>query len=232
MLRWAKRTTILIYFIILSVVLTGCTIPIIGVEVSFPEWVPFVGGESRSPVTLKYWGLWEPAAVMQPIFDSFKSQREFVSVDYQVRDPRQHLETVMSHFEVGNPPDIVRVHSTWLPYIKDGLEPLPEDILPISDFVNSVYPVVSEQVIFDGQVYGVPLGIDGLSLVYNENLFDGAGISSPPADWDTFRSDARELTIKNTRGEIVQGGGHGVWNTNRIFFRYFRADVCPKWCDV
>lgn len=206
MLRTLKRTVIAAYFVVLSFILTGCTVPILGVEISFPEWLPFIGGESRSPVTLSYWGLWEPVSVMQPVFDSYKNQRAFVSVDYQLRDPRQHFETVLSRLSVGNPPDIIRVHSTWLPYLKDGLEPLPDDVMSLTDFVNSVYPVVSEDVIIDGQVYGVPLGIDGLALVYNDNLFRQAGLPGPPSDWDTFREYAKLLTKKNNRGEIIQGG--------------------------
>ncbi|MCA9397486.1 extracellular solute-binding protein [candidate division WWE3 bacterium] len=201
-----KRIIIGLYFLTLSVVLTGCTVPLIGVEITFPEWVPFIGGESRSPVTLEYWGLWENDLVMQPFFDSYKQEREFVSVDYQVRDPRQHFETVRSRLNAGNPPDIVRVHSTWVPYLVDGLEPMPDNLLASSDYINAFYPVVSEDLIVGGRVYGVPIGIDGLALVYNEDLLEAEGITQPPQTWSELRTYAADLTKKNSRGEIFQGG--------------------------
>lgn len=201
-----KRALLGLYFVVISFTLTGCTIPLLGIEVTFPEWVPILGRESRTPLTLEYWGLWEPASVMQPVFDSYRSQREFVTVDYQVRDPRQHFETVRARLTTANPPDIIRVHATWIPYLAANLEPLPSDVMDANTFANSLYPVMAKDLVIGGNVYGVPLGVDGLALVYNENLFRQVGLSQPPADWDTFREYAARLTRKNDAGQVIQGG--------------------------
>jgi ABC-type glycerol-3-phosphate transport system substrate-binding protein len=213
-----KRAILGFYFVVISFMLTGCTIPVLGIEVTFPEWVPFIGGESRTPITLEYWGLWEPASVMQPVFDSFKTQREFVSVSYQVRDPRQHFETVRARLTTDDPPDIVRVHATWLPYLYSSLEPLPADVMDATAFINSFYPVVAEDMVINGQVYGVPLGLDGLALVYNDNLFKQEGLTIPPTNWDIFLEYAQKLTKKNDAGQIVQGGAALGYADNIDYF--------------
>ncbi len=210
-----KRGLLGLYFILISFTLTGCTIPLLGIEVTFPAWVPILGSESRTPLTLEYWGLWEPASVVQPVFDSYRSQREFVSVDYQVRDPRQHFETVRARLTTADPPDIVRVHATWVPYLAANLEPLPSDVMDVNTFTNSFYPVIAKDLVIDGKVYGVPLGIEGLALVYNENLFRQAGLTQPPSDWDTFREYAARLTRKNDAGQVIQGGA-GMGFSNQI----------------
>ena len=123
-----------------------------------------------------------------------------------MRDPRQHFESVLARIQAGNPPDIVRVHSSWVPYLADGLAPMPDDLLSTSDFVNAFYPVVSEDLIVNGMVYGVPLGIDGLALVYNEDLLKEEGFTDPPRSWSELRTYAAALTKKNSSGEIFQGG--------------------------
>ena len=48
----------------------------------------------------------------------------------------------------------------------------------------------------EGQVYGVPALIDNLAIVYDEDLFQAAGVDEPTADWtwDDFRAAAKALT--------------------------------------
>lgn len=202
----AKRTLLATYFVVLSFALTGCTVPIIGIEIQFPEWVPFIGGGSRKPITLEYWGLWEPNTIMQPLFETYKqTQREHVSVAYQMRDPRQHFATVRSRLATANPPDIVRVHATWIPFLTDLLAPLPADIMTTSEFSSRFYPVVTKDLVIGGSAYGMPLGLDSLALVYNEDLLAQAGYSEPPVNWDDFEEFVKPLNKKNNQGQLIQG---------------------------
>ena len=201
-----RRLILAAYFLVISVTLTGCTVPIIGVEITFPDWVPIIGGGSRREITLEYWGLWEPQGVMQPVLEKYKNDiRDYVSVAYQMRDPRQHFETVRARLTTDNPPDVVRVHATWVPFLTEYLEPMPSEVMTVADFQQRFYPVHSEDLIINGRIYGMPLGIDTIALIYNADHLAAEGYTEPVRNWDNFLEFARPFIKKNNRGELIQG---------------------------
>lgn len=77
-------------------------------------------------------------------------------------------------------------------------------------------PTVLEDVILDYQpdpevaaeerIFGLPLSVDSLTLFYNEDLLNAAGIAEPPATWDAFQDDVIKLTTVNETGTITQSG--------------------------
>ncbi len=57
------------------------------------------------------------------------------------------------------------------------------------------------------QVYGLPLSIDTLVMFYNKDLYNNAGIVTPPIYWNAkFHSDIKKLNKQNNKGELVQSG--------------------------
>jgi len=66
---------------LLSLFLTACTLkdlPVIG---------KFLGSqESNEPVSLMFWGMWEPSSVYEPVIRSYKEQKPNVSITYENRD--------------------------------------------------------------------------------------------------------------------------------------------------
>ncbi|MFC1678391.1 extracellular solute-binding protein [Patescibacteria group bacterium] len=57
------------------------------------------------------------------------------------------------------------------------------------------------------QIYGLPLSVDTLVLFYNRDLFNNAGITSPPRYWDRdFQQMVKRLTKQNNKGQIIQSG--------------------------
>ena len=57
------------------------------------------------------------------------------------------------------------------------------------------------------KVFGLPLSLDTLAMFYNKDLFNNAGITTPPAYWNRdFQQNVKKLTKQNNKGEIVQSG--------------------------
>jgi len=54
--------------------------------------------------------------------------------------------------------------------------------------------------------YGVPLSVDSLGLYYNKDLFNAAGITSPPRDWNEFADISKKLTKFDVSNQIVVSG--------------------------
>jgi ABC-type glycerol-3-phosphate transport system substrate-binding protein len=77
--------------------------------------------------------------------------------------------------------------------------------------------VTAADFIDEGKVYAAPLSVETLGLYYNKDLFNQAGITSPPTNWNEFIDDVRKLTKVNAVGEITTAGAAigTAYNINR-----------------
>jgi len=194
--------------------LAGCTI----------SDLPVIGGffkKAPQPVTLTYWGLWEPAPVMQALIDKYQEQNPHIAINYEdrsVMDLATYKDRIFERAQQGSGPDIVRVHNSWMPKLKSVLAPMPDKLMPVGDFNNKFYPIVSKDAIYSGNIYALPLYYDGLVLVYNKDHFDEIGQTGAPTAWEEFRRLALELTIRagDPGNELVVRGGAAMGAANNI----------------
>lgn len=171
--------------------------------------VQIISGRNSSTkdekVALTYWGLWEDKPTMQAIISDFERQNPNISVDYSKQDIKQYRERLIARINNGTGPDIFRFHNTWIMQIPNILSPLSSDVIKNEEFQKSFYPVAQTDLVKNGAIYGIPLGIDTLSLFVNTDLFRAAGVSTP-VTWDDFFRIARILTVKEETGRIKTAG--------------------------
>lgn len=163
--------------------------------------------DNFKPVTLTYWGLWESSQLMQPLLDKYHQLHPNVTIQYEQRPIENHFASVKSRLESGNDvPDIVRLHDSWVPNLRSKLAYIPDSIMNASEYELTYYSVNRDVLQSGGRYYGIPLEVDGLALVYNQDLFNKAGITSPPATWDELRQVAARITQRDARGNMLVGG--------------------------
>jgi len=156
-------------------------------------------------ITLTYWGLWEPRSVMQEVFSQFESDNPGVTIRYELQDKDSYRTRLQTAIDTGVGPDIFRMHNTWLPILKDHINPDSNNLINLSEF----FPVVSSDLSVGGLTYAVPIGFDSLALYYNPELFEKAG-QQPPKTWDQLIEAARAITTKDQDGNIqIAGVGLG-----------------------
>jgi len=198
-----------ILLLLIPFFLTACTvadIPLIGKYLTKGSGG---SGPSSQPVSLSMWGLWESPDIMDAVIKEYKGQNPNVTINYDDRSitkPDQYKETLVTRLQQGGAPDIVLVHNSWVPYIKDYLEPMPSDMLSPQDYSQRFYPLAVESGVFDSQIYAIPAHHDGLVLVYNKDHFDEIDQVTPPTAWEEFRRIALALTVKSGEGEFVRAG--------------------------
>jgi multiple sugar transport system substrate-binding protein len=170
--------------------------------------------KNNAPVTLTYWGLWEPISVMQAVIADYEAQHPNVKITYSMQSPKNYRTRLQSAITSGNGPDIARIHNTWLPMLQKSLSPAPDSVVPTS-VMSSYYPVVQKNAVFGGKVYALPLEIDGLALFYNEDMLKEAN-ASPPSDWNTLRKLAFDLTKTNAETKIIERAGAAIGTTGNV----------------
>lgn len=166
----------------------------------------FGGKKAKKEANLIYWGLWEENQVIQPIIDEYQQKNPHVKITYQKMSPESYREKLLARSKNNQGPDIFRFHNTWVAEIKEVLSPLPNQIMSSNEFEKTFYKVYQKDLKVGSYYYGLPLMIDGLVLVYNENLFRKAGITIVPTTWDEITDIVPKLTVKDQQGNLITSG--------------------------
>jgi multiple sugar transport system substrate-binding protein len=82
--------------------------------------------------------------------------------------------------------------SSWVPEFSPFLMPVGDLLAPdvTSDLPESWFNTMS----WEGGIYGVPYTLSLLTLFYNQEHFEAAGLTRPPGTWDELKGYAEALT--------------------------------------
>ena len=156
---------------------------------------------SGPAVTLNVWGT-EDGSALGTVLSSYP----YAEVNYTQIDPADYKSKILAALAAGKGPDVFEIGNRDLPEFKDIISPLPTSSTlfgPVQ--LGSLFPtVVAQDFVSDEKIYGLPLSVDTLAMVYNKDLFDSAGIATPPATWDEFDADAAKLRAVDGSGQLVQ----------------------------
>ncbi|OGE18975.1 hypothetical protein A3A14_01365 [Candidatus Daviesbacteria bacterium RIFCSPLOWO2_01_FULL_43_38] len=161
-------------------------------------------GEDKN-ISLNYWGLGEDEAPFRPIIGSYQLQNPKVKITFARQSLLNYRTRLLTQLQAGQGPDIFLIHSSWLPMFSEDLSPAPGEILSTDEYTKLFYQIAKETLINGGKIYAVPKEIDGLALLYNEDILKAAG-ATVPVTWQEFLDVARRVTVKNTAGQIQTAG--------------------------
>ena len=182
-------------------------------------FIVLLAGKKKAPsapqtITLTYWGLWEEKEVMDPLIKEYQKKNPNIQITYEKKTEKDYRKKLLTWISTGQGPDIFRFHNTWLPEMvlpnpntqELALSNLPASVMPAAEFEKTFYPVQVRDLKIGNNIYGIPLMIDGLVLLVNQDLLKKAGISSVPENWDEMLTDASQVTVKGKDKEIITAG--------------------------
>lgn len=169
-------------------------------------------------VSLEVWGFGDDSYTFDKIFENYKKLNPTVTrISYKKLTVDTYKKELIDALASGQGPDIFLIHNDWLPSFSDKITPAPVEILNEQKFRQDFPDVVSFDFLDQGKAWAVPLSVDSLALYYNKDLFNAAGIATPPKDWDQFVDDVSKLTEVDSTGEIIRSGAAlgTAYNINR-----------------
>jgi len=169
-------------------------------------------------LNLEVWGFLDDRENLNDIFAAYQSLNPHIRhIEYRKLSTDTYKQEIIDALASGQGPDVFLIHNTWLPGFRDKIVPAPAGIISEQKFKKEFIDVVAADFFSDGQAYAVPISVDSLALYYNKDLFNAAGITSPPKDWNDFVTDVIKLTRVNSFGEITQSGAAlgTAYNINR-----------------
>jgi multiple sugar transport system substrate-binding protein len=161
------------------------------------------GSESGNAKNLRFtfFGNLEEASVAQTYSNNYCASHPGVNIEFEAISQGDLDTKMIADHIAGNAPDVIRVaHTQVKPWASKGIL---LDIKPFIerdslDYMENALDVFSYQ---DG-IFAFPKTLACRSLLYNEDMFDVAGIPYPTDDWtwEDLKEAAKKLTIvKNGR---------------------------------
>ena len=164
-------------------------------------------------VTLEFWGVFDDRTDFDKVIREFQTQNPNVIIAYRQFSFEDYEKEIINSLAGGIGPDVLMIHSTWLPKHKDKLAPLPasmpgldQPLMTFGEFRDQFVEVAVQDLTADNQIYAMPLYIDTLALYYNRDLFNNAGITLPPENWEEFNSAVERLTTLDADANVVRAG--------------------------
>ncbi|HQB51223.1 MAG TPA: extracellular solute-binding protein [bacterium] len=213
--------------------------------------------QAMKPVTLNYWRAWDEPDDFQELIDKYTALHPNVTINYRKLRYDEYEKEIINALAEDRGPDIFSIENGQILNYQNKIAPLPDVIsmvypvqkgsikkeivyelkksrsLSIKDLRSNFVDVVSDDVLVDNKIMGLPLSVDTLAMFYHKDLFNAEGIVTPPAYWDrNFQDIVKRLTKRDTQGNIVQagaalGGGSNVERSQDILAALMLQSKAP-----
>jgi len=173
-------------------------------------------GALKSTVQLTFWHALSGnlQTELNALTDQFNSSQSTVHVNLVAKGAYTDLnKAVLTGLAAGQAPDLAQCIETDAAKYNDSkaLADLTPYINAADGFSSSdlkdIFPVMLNAARIKGTYYQFPFNKSTTVLYYNQDLFAAKGISSPPATWDEFFSDASKLADPATGVTGAEGPG-------------------------
>ena len=196
-------------------------------------------------VSLQWWGVWNESDQVAPLIAAYQANHQYVSISYK-KFRFEEFETKLTEaLAEDRGPDIVSINNTWVKRYQSKISPMPNKPLsvaigkaqkkgPSTEIVytqaaapilsakaikDKFVPVVYGDVIIDGKIYGLPLSLDSLVLIYNRSMLAQAKITKTPSTWQEVLNGSRLITLQDKEGKLTRSSAAlGTANNVPRFF--------------
>ena len=211
-----KFSLVFVLLVIVALVVSACQAPVATptAEVTTaPATVAATTADNTTPVTLRFtvWtGNADHLAMLKSIADAYTALHPNVTIQYDTIDFDDYVSKVTIQLAGGTPPDAGWLMETAAPsFVQAGVL---ADLKPTLtaykdyDFADLSAPTLKLWQSGDS-LYGVPFSNSPIFLVYNKDLFENAGVTTPNEllksnvwTWEKLAEISKELTQKGPAG--------------------------------
>ncbi len=181
-------------------------------DASVPPTSPPAAAE-KVTITLATWTGAEELNELQAVIDKVNA----AATDYQIvlqAVPSDYYTKLQTMISGNTAPDLMWLSQEYVAnYAVNGaLMDITDQMASLSDMpaanLDDYYPGSLAVANYDGRLYGLPWIAQPVMLYYNPAMFEAAGIDPPDETWtwDTFKTAAKALTLKDASGNVTQYG--------------------------
>jgi multiple sugar transport system substrate-binding protein len=163
---------------------------------------------------LTYWRVNDDEDIFKPLFDSFNEKYPNVKIEYSKKDLSEYYNQLLDALAGDTGPDIFSIRNDWLPAFKDKIDIIPEDIYTKDQFQEAFVDVATKNLVDNNGIYGIPLAVDTIALIYNNRMLADARCVVPPKNWNDFIDCSKKIT--RLKGSRVIRSGTALGTANNL----------------
>ncbi len=158
-------------------------------------------------LNLEVWGIFDDSDVFYEI------NKQYTKLNPQIREIKyKKISNDITVYEKeltdaiasGNGPDVIFFGNNWLSEHKNKIVSLPNSEEYADLFRDNFIDIAKDDFVEENQIYAMPLYCDTLALFYNKDLFNQAGLTSPPETWNKLMDYVDYLTRFDSDNNIIQ----------------------------
>lgn len=171
------------------------------------------------PVTITFWNAYNAQAeepyVEKTLIPAFEASHPGITVQAVNIPYDQFHQKLLTAIAGGTAPDVARLDIIWVPEFANlgALVPLDQTMSDFDTYKNEVFPGPLSTTFYQGHYYGLPLDTNTRVLIYNKDVFQQAGITTPPATIDEFLADCAKIKALGSDHYCYADGGMYGWAT-------------------
>lgn len=179
------------------------------------------GKTGQEKITLVMWGVFDESEIYQGEIQAWQSKNRNVEIKYYKigDDVGAYEDLLVNEIAEGKGPDIFAIKNTWVDRHQGKITPLPEELgVGVEAWKRKFVPVVSEDLVREGEIWGVPLYVDSLALYYNRQQFADylPSRAKPGVTWDEVKEDTVQMTWEDNSFERFGLAGIALGRTDNI----------------
>ncbi len=178
---------------------------------------------TKETVTMSYWGSDFDKARMEKIKGEFTKVHPEVDVQLVQISNDAYNQKMLATMAGGEPYDVIQLAEAFYSFASKGaLEDLTPYIEKDKLDLNQYYKPAVDAYTFKGKVMGMPMRMGTMTLFYNKDLFDKAGVAYPNDKW-TFT----EFTNAAKKISDPANGVYGI-NAPNSWWANYGAFIKPR----
>jgi multiple sugar transport system substrate-binding protein len=174
----------------------------------------------EGPVTITFWHTYnevspENEMLVETLIPMFEEQNPNIKVE-SLPVPYEDFRTkVFTSIAGGVAPDLARLDIIWVPELADmgALSELDELMTDFDLFKDAVFPGPLSTNYWQGNYYGLPMDTNTKVWIYNQEMYDAAGITAPTRSMDELQGQCDAIKEVNPDAYLFAADGTWAWVT-------------------
>lgn len=197
----------------------------------------FIRGEDDDPymvvANLEFWGVLDEGSAYENILNSFKNVYPNVTINYTRIPEQNYEERILEAMALGQGPDVYMIKNSDATRHQNRITSLPTSYYSLISLRRHFPDIVERDMLNENVIYGLPLYIDTLSLIYNQDIFNQVGVVFPPQTWDAITNLVPNITLTNendnvVRSTVAMGRADNIKNAKDLIYNLLlQSDMRP-----
>lgn len=157
--------------------------------------------KENSGIEVSIWGELDKITFDKFIQELSDSSVEKIKVNYTQKNNGLIDEDLLDAIASGKAPDSIILSQRFIKKYFDKIYPISYETFPERKFKDT-YIQEAELLLTSKGIFGIPFYIDPLVMYWNEDIFNGLGIATPPTKWSEFPILAKNISKYDINANI------------------------------